>query len=159
MYLFLKRLYVKSSTILQKYLMLSLFIILPRKVTKIFVSLSIIAIIYKVKSISVSDKPFDSKKFTRLLHVGFNEDIMTLPTYCTNWFWTEDILCKTYCIDNKILTFREIIEDDELLYPNIRFVVDTLLLYIPKSIKYKLRLSEVKNRLRIKHNVIGLLSN
>lgn len=140
-----------------KHLTLALFFILPIRVAATFVSLSILALIYDLKKIDVKKKNFNEDKLNQLLKISFSEEIMTLPSYTVHWFWKEDILNKSVMIDNQSMTLKDIIKNDNLLHKNLRFVTDTLLENIPKSLKFKLNLTETKDRLIMKHNVMNLV--
>ena len=142
---------------LYKNLTLFLFFILPSKVANVFVSLSILALIYQIRRIDYRDKYIDSDKFKRLLRVSFNEEIMLLPSYTVNWFWKDDFLSNTLSIDGKQVTIRDAIAQDEVLFKHLRQITEVLLENIPLSLKVKLRLNDVREKLVVKHNVMNLL--
>ena len=147
----------RLTTQVNKHLTLALFFILPMRVAATFVSLSILALIYDLKKIDVKRKNFNEDKLNQLLKISFSEEIMTLPSYTVHWFWNENILSKPLEIDNQTFTLRDVIRNDNLLYKNLRHVTDILLENIPKSLKFKLNLTEAKDRLVVKHNVMNLL--
>lgn len=136
---------------------LALFFILPTRVASTFVSLSILALIYDLKKIDISKKNYNEDKLNQLLKLSFSEEIMVLPSYTVHWFWNDNILNKRMIIDNQSLTLKDVIQNDNILYKNLRCVTDTLLENIPKSLKLKLNLAETKERLVVKHNVMNLL--
>ena len=147
----------RFTTQVYKNITLGLFFILPTRVSGTFVSLSILALIYDLKKIDVKRKNYNEDKLNQLLKFSFSEEIMTLPSYTVHWFWNENILIKPVEIDNKTFTLKDVICNDSLLYKNLRHVTDILLENIPKSLKFKLNLTETKNRLVVKHNVMNLL--
>lgn len=145
------------SVAIYKNLTLFLFFILPSKVANVFVSLSILALIYQIRRVDYRDNCIDGDKFKRLLRVSFNEEIMLLPSYTVNWFWKDDFLSKTLAIDGAHVTIRDAISRDEVLFKHLRLVTETLLENIPLSLKVKLRLSDAREKLAVKHNVMNLL--
>ena len=147
----------RFTTQVYKNITLGLFFILPTRVSATFVSLSILALIYDLKKIDVKRKNYNEDKLNQLLKLSFSEEIMTLPSYTVHWFWNENILSKPVEIDNKTFTLKDVICNDSLLYKNLRHVTDILLENIPKSLKFKLNLTETKDRLVVKHNVMNLL--
>jgi len=144
-------------TELYKHITLAVFLILPSRVAKVFVSLSILALIYDIKNINVKNKRFNEEKLNRLLNISFNEEIMLLPSYTVHWFWKEEILRKDIVIDDQVMTLKDIILNDKMLYRHLRYVTDILLENIPKTLKFKLNLTETKDRLVVKHSVMNLL--
>lgn len=140
-----------------KAITLALFFILPRNVSRIFVSLSVLALIYQVRQIDYRTHGIDCEKFTKLLQVSFNEDIMVLPSYTVNWFWKDEFLDKKIRLDDRHVTIREAIMKDELLFKHLKLITSTLLGNIHGVLKVKLRLTNTKERLAIKHNVMNLL--
>ena len=144
-------------TQIYKCITLALFFILPVRVASVFVSLSILALIYELKNIDIKKKNFNEDKLNQLLKLSFSEEIMTLPSYTVHWFWNDKLLNKEIAIDGERMTLKDIIQNDNILYKNLRYVTDILLENIPKSLKFKLNLTETKDRLVVKHNVMNLL--
>jgi hypothetical protein len=105
----------------------------------------------------VKRKNFNEDKLNQLLKISFSEEIMTLPSYTVHWFWNEDLLNKKVTIDHQQLSLKEIICNDSVLYKHLRLITDTLLEHLPKSLKFKLNLTETKERLIFKHNVMNML--
>lgn len=145
------------TTQVNKHITLALFFILPSRVAATFVSLSILALIYNLKKIDVTRKNFNEDKLNQLLKISFSEEIMTLPSYTVHWFWNDDLLNKKVTIDSQQMTLREVISNDNILYKQLRYVTDVLLENLPKSLKFKLNLTETKDRLIVKHNVMNML--
>lgn len=146
-----------TLTQIYKHLTLALFFILPSRVAATFVSLSILALIYDLKKVDVKKQNINEDKLNQLLKISFSEEIMTLPSYTVHWFWKDDVLNRTVVIDSQSVSLKDIIQNDNLLHKNLRYVTDTLLENIPKSLKFKLNLTETKDRLIMKHNVMNLV--
>lgn len=142
-----------------KNLTLFVFFILPAKVSNIFISLSILSLIYDVRNIDIKEYPISTDKFKTLLNVSFNEEIMLLPQYTVHWFWKESFLDENIQLGNSNVTIREALQKDEFLYTHLRAITDHLINNIPSLLKYKLNLKDTKSRLIVKHNVMTLLIN
>lgn len=142
-----------------KNLTLFVFFILPAKVSNIFISLSILSLIYNVRNIDIKEYPISTDKFKTLLNVSFNEEIMLLPQYTVHWFWKESFLDENIQLGNSNVTIREALQKDEFLYTHLRAITDHLINNIPSLLKYKLNLKDTKSRLIVKHNVMTLLIN
>lgn len=140
-----------------KNITLFVFFILPSKVSNIFVSLSILSLIYNVRNIDIKEHPISTDKFKTLLNVSFNEEIMLLPQYTVHWFWKESFLEERIQLGTSNVTIREALQKDEFLFTYLRTVTDHLVNNIPSLLKYKLNLNDLKNRLVIKHNIMNLI--
>lgn len=140
-----------------KNITLFVFFILPSKVSNIFVSLSILSLIYDVRNIDIKEYPISTDKFKTLLNVSFNEEIMLLPQYTVHWFWKESFLDERIQLGTNNVTIREALQKDEFLYTHLRAITDHLVNHIPSLLKYKLNLKDIKSRLIVKHNVMNLL--
>lgn len=149
-----------SQSFLTKFykgLTLLIFLLLPSKISHIFVNLSILAIIYEIRNMNFCVDKINIDKIHELLKITISDDILLLPNYTIHWFWDEDFLNTKTVIDNKEYTLREIIKDSELFFSHIRTVLNMFINHLPGILKFKLGVSDIKNRLRIKHNLISIL--
>lgn len=144
---------------IQKNLTLMLFFVLPRNVSNIFVSLSILSLIYDVRKLDLKDHPVDCDKFKSLLQISFNDDIMLLPQYTVHWFWKDEFLNNTIYIDGRQVTVKDALISNEILFKHLRQITEVLLNNIPNSLKIKLQLNHKRERLVVKHNVMNLLAH
>lgn len=140
-----------------KNMTLGLFFILPAKVSSIFVSLSILVLIYDLKSIDFVNRQINEEKFNALLKISFHEDVLLLPSYTMHWFWKKELLQTEVQLGDKVLTLQEAIMDNSILFRYPRFITNVLLQNLPRSMRYKLKIKETKEQLEIKHNVMKLL--
>jgi len=155
------RLKVKLNSLvisIYKNLTLLLFIILPNKVSKIFVSLSIVSLICNVRNIDIKEFNIKYDKFKTLLNVTFNEEIMLLPNYTVSWFWEDSFLNSPIILKDRKYTIKEVLQNDNLLYSNLKTIIEVLLEHIPTPLKLKLHINNTNKNLEIKHNVINLIS-
>ena len=72
-----------------KNLTLMLFLVLPVKVTNVFLELSIALLITDVRGEKADERCFNMDKFNRLLNTTYNKNILALPSYTLSWFWSE----------------------------------------------------------------------
>lgn len=135
----------------------AVFLILPNKVSSIFVSLSILSLIYDVRKIDIKECPIADEKFKTLLKVSFNEDIMLFPQHTVHWFWCDQYLDKKIQIKGNNMSIRQALEDNNILFSNLRVIVEELLQNIPPALKYKLGFRITKKKLEVKHTVMNLL--
>jgi len=136
----------------------ALFFILPKKLTNVFYSLSLVSLICKLRQTTleeISEKNLD--KFTHLLHVAYDKEVLLLPEFATNWLWDPVMLNSKIIIKGKEMTVREVISDEHTFNSHFRQVLDYIIKSSPGLIKFKLNLSDKIERLRFKHNVMGLL--
>lgn len=140
-----------------KNLTLFLFFILPSKIANIFINLSIIAIIYDIRNISFSADKINADKVHNLLKITVSEEILLLPNYTIHWFWDEAFLNTTTVINSKTYTLKEVIKDSNLFFSNMRFVIEMFINHLPQSMKLKLGMTNTKNRIIVKHNLMNIL--
>ena len=144
---------------IQKNLTLGLFFVLPTRVSRIFVSLSILAMIYDIREYTYNDHPVDQKKFNELMRMSFNEDIMALPSYTMHWFWRPDFLDTSVTFDGVGMTLKQAILNRDVFLKNRCAIINQFLVEAPKLIQTKLKLDRIKNRRVIENNVVTLLGH
>lgn len=142
---------------LYKAITLAIFFILPKKVSRIFVSLSVLALIYQIRKVDFRTHHIDCDKFTKLLKISFNEEVMVLPNHTVKWFWKEEFLDKPMVFGGQRMTLRQAILTDEVLFKHLRLITSILLGNIHGVLKFKLGLRKTRERLAINHNVVNLL--
>lgn len=142
---------------LYKAITLAIFFILPKKVSRVFVSLSVLALIYQIRKVDFRTHHIDCDKFTKLLKISFNEEVMVLPNHTVNWFWKKELLDKPMVFGGQRMTLRQAILSDDVLFKHLRLITSVLLNNIHGVLKFKLGLRKTKERLAIRHNVVSLL--
>lgn len=141
-----------------KNLTLLIFLILPVKVTKVFLELSIAVLITDVRGENCLDRCFNTDKFSELLHTSYNKDILALPTYTLSWFWTEDSLNEMVKIKDGEVTIKEALGSNEVLRHNLGAVTNRIIDQLPYLMKLKLRLNDRRARLSIRHELMSMLN-
>lgn len=142
---------------LLKHLTIGLFLILPARVSKIFISLSMLSLIYHIRDESYQKTIIDDSKLRTLLNCSFDNEMMKLPSYTVHWFWSEGFLTEKVKIRGQELTIEEAISNDEIFHRNYKTIIDTLLSNTPKGLYHKLGLSKNKNRLLYKQSLFRLV--
>lgn len=141
-----------------KNLTLLIFLILPVKVTKVFLELSIAVLITDIRGENCLDNCFNTDKFSALLRTSYDKDILALPTYTLSWFWTEDSLNEKIKIQNGEATIKEILGSNELIKHNLGAVTNTIISRLPYLMKIKLRLNDRRARLSVRHELMSILN-
>lgn len=136
---------------------LVVFFCLPQKLTKVFVSLSIVTMILKLRDRDLHNESNLLVRIESLLKINLCESILVLPDQTLTWFWGPGVLGKRLQVGGKNMSLYEVLLDGPSLLHNRNQALDLLLNNLPRSIRYKLKLSEVKSRLAVKHNIIGAL--
>lgn len=140
-----------------KNLTLLLFFILPAKISNIFINLSIIAVICNIRNINLAAEKFNHNKIQKFLKITVSEEILLLPNYTIHWFWDENFLNTKIMINQQEYTLKEIIKDSNLFFSHMRLVLDMFLNHVPSSLRFKLRLMDLRRRIMIKHNIMSVL--
>ena len=141
-----------------KNLTLMLFLVLPVKVTKVFLELSIALLITDVRGEKAVERCFDMGKFNRLLNTTYDKDILALPSYTLSWFWSERSLNSIVHLREGEFTLREALRDDQLLRHNLGTVANEIMTHLPYLIKFKLHLTDKRTRLHMRHNLVSLFN-
>lgn len=142
---------------LLKQLTIGLFIVLPKRVSKIFISLSMLSLIYHIKDKSYEKTILDDSKLRTLLNCSFDNEMMKLPSYTVHWFWSDSFLSEKICIRGEKVTIVEAISNDEMFRRNYKAIIDALLSNTPKGLYRKLGLNKNKNRLIYKQSLFRLV--
>ena len=122
------------------YIVLFLF---PKKITKTYCILTLLAFIFNVKSKIFIKHNLDLVKLNYLLHITLNEDMLVLSGCTYHWMWKNDIMTevvKTNNDDNK--TVKEILNYDKISSDSLEKMVDIFVSKLPWFIKLKLGLRD-----------------
>ena len=138
-----------------KKITLCLFFLLPRKITNIFVSLSIISMIMAIRDDKIQSDQTVIDKISEVLKVHLNENILLLPEQTLNWYWRPELFETHVMVDNRMCTLKDIILDREAFMRHKGTVLNKMLDSLPKSIQMKLHLNDPDTRLTIKHNIVN----
>lgn len=139
---------------LLKKITLFLFFLLPRKITSIFVSLSIISMIMSIRETRINNDETVINKISEVLKVHLTESILLLPEQTLNWYWKPELFESCVLVDDKLKTLREIILNKEDFMKYKGTVLNRMLDSLPKSIQMKLHLNDQNTRTTIKHNIV-----
>lgn len=121
------------------HLMEGLFFVLPKKFLKIYVYLSLSIFIQKLKFNDFSIERLNKDKFTELLSISLNKDVLILPGYTYNFLLKDvDILDQIVKDDNGTFTVKEIVNNygNYSLYTSR--VIEVIYNKLPSIIKLKL---------------------
>lgn len=141
-----------------KSITLFLFLLLPEKVTRTFLELSLVALITNTRGACTPEHCFDVEKLTQLLKNEAWLDLMDLPNYTLTWFWTEESLQEVIEVRRQRKELRALLADDELTRKNLNTITSELLERLPYLMKLKLRLNDKRKRLEIRHAIVSLLN-
>lgn len=140
-----------------KRLTLALFFILPARLTSVFVSLSIISLIFNLRDKQLSEQKRTVERIGRLLNMHLNDKVLMLPQRTCEWYWSVDVLDEKLRVGDDFLSVREMVTTNRLFVKYRHTIVSHLLNCLPKSIALKLQLSKVDKRLALKHGVISAM--
>lgn len=136
-----------------KKLTMATFLVLPARISSVFVSLSIINLLYSVRDTAFTDNEAAVKRVEEMLRVKLDSSVMLLPERTYNWYWDNDFLSAKVSTKEGVYSMRQLITDTTMLTANWDKVMDYLIASLPKSLITKLHLKYAINRLIIKSNV------
>lgn len=137
---------------------LLLFLILPVKVTKVFLELSVALLITEVRGFCSVESCFDVNKFNKLLNMNYDKEILELPSYTLNWFWTPVLLNQTIKLQEGEYSLRAALMDDKLLRHNLSTVTAAIMDCLPVLMKFKLHLNDKRSKIKVRHEVMSLIN-
>lgn len=144
-------------TRLLKMITLAVFFCLPRKLTNVFVSLSIVSMVLKLRDKNLQTEQTLLAQIENLLKIHLSENILVLPEQTVYWFWDERILQQQMTVRGDKIALKELLLDPKTFMANSGAAVNVLLSSLPMSVQYKLKLFKVENRLKVKHNIVSAL--
>ena len=140
-----------------KNMTLALFYILPSRITSVFISLSIINLIFSVRNSCLAKDSATVDRVGKMLGLHLDEGILMLPEQTCKWYWSDSFLSTRVKVSDGEHTMRELIADKKLFIRHRNLVLNKLLEALPKSITGKLGLNSGYNRLVIKHNITSAI--
>lgn len=140
-----------------KSLTLAIFFCLPRKLTNVFVSLSIVSMILKLRDRNITSEQTLLTRIEQLLKINLSENILVLPDQTVTWFWSQRVLATKVQAEGKECSLHDLLIDNASFLKHRNLVLDTLLNSLPLSVRYKLKLFDTGNRIAVKHNIVGAL--
>lgn len=141
------------SSRMYKRLTLALFFILPARLSKVFVNLSIIMLVFKVRQETLQDYDLTMKRIGRMLDVLLNDKVLMLPGRTCQWYWPDEVLDKPMKVDGVVCSLRSMMKDNTTFLKHRGLIVNTLIDNLPKSLSFKLKMNDLNNRLLLKHNI------
>lgn len=142
-----------KETFLKKFLFEIIFLFLPVRILKIYITLSLIALFSNIKNIPFTINNLNKEKLSSLLKITFNEDILIIPGYTFVWLWKEDLLNEIIEINGQQFLFKDFILNDKLFLAHTHMVIDKIIDKLPRIFKFKLGLLNRKNYLHFRNSL------
>lgn len=142
---------------LYKRFTLALFFILPSRLTRVFVSLSIISLIFTLRDSQLSDDSRTVERVGKMLNLHLSESVLMLPQHTCHWYWSQDVIDSRIPMQDGSLSLREMVSNTEQFMKHRQTVLTYLLDALPRSIAVKLELDKPESRLHLKHNITSAL--
>jgi hypothetical protein len=77
-----------------KKLTLFLFFVMPQRLTRVFVNLSLISLIFHVRDISLQEDAHTLDRVGKMLKIHLNKKILILPQRTLMWYWSDEVMCS-----------------------------------------------------------------
>lgn len=123
----------------------AIFYMLPAKYFKMYIYLSIISMLHKIRFTSVDIDKVNSTKFVSMLNVSFNQDVMLFPEYTVNLIWKDALLDQTVMVGEKVYKIREVLVDPAMIIQSSDAIVNRIYNYLPYYDRLKLISFNSKN--------------
>lgn len=138
-------------------LMIFIFFTLPSKISKIFVTLNILAFIYYLNNRKLNMDNINKENMYKFFHTYISEDILLLPNFTYDWIFDEDFLYKEIYINKNKYYIKDIITNENLIKENKEVIIDNFLDQLPKLLKIKLHLKDQIERYRLRKQISNVL--
>lgn len=126
--------------------MLVTFYLLPARVSKTFVFLSILSMIKICRPGENANYIIDSVMFKRLLSMNYEDEILLVPQSTAKFFWDDSFMTKSRFINGEYYTFKDIVNSKELSSRYKDVIIEEMVDYLPKTLRNKLKLSNKRNK-------------
>lgn len=130
------------------------FLLLPKKVSVIFTSLSIMTVILNIQNREIKLEKINIEKLEKVLKISFSEEILLFPNYTVDWFWNKTFLEQEIVLENKKIKLYDAVACRELFNNNTKSILDIFINNLPYIIKYKLNINNIIERTYIEHNIM-----
>lgn len=134
------------------YLMCAAFLMLPQKVTKVYLVLALAAFIYHVRSKKFEYWNVNVGELQSLLNVSMNNEVLLLPSRTYHWIWNDSILDEKIKYLDEELSVRDILTDKQLMVHHLQGLSQKFLEKVPKALLYKLKMKEEQSRVLMRHD-------
>lgn len=137
-----------------KTITLFVFLILPKRISVIFTSLSIISIILSIQKRKINLEDNNIKKLEKLLNISLCDEILLFPNYTVEWFWNKEFLEQEIVINDKKIKLYEAIAYKDLFNTHIRTILNIFIDNLPRTLKFKLNINNTIDKIYLKHNIM-----
>lgn len=137
--------------------MIFIFFTLPSKISKIFITLNILAFIYYLNNRKLNMDNINKENIYKFFHTYISEDILLLPNFTYNWIFDEEFLYKEIYINKNKYYIKDIITNENLIKENKEVIIDNFLDQLPKLLKIKLHLKDQIERHRLRKQISNVL--
>ena len=130
--------------------------VLPVKITCMYLEIALTTLFVKVRT---DDPDIDMVKFFRLINNDYDETLVNLPSHSISFMWGDEFMNSEKVFHNGNYTIREVIQDDLLLIVNMNSVVDSLLVNLPRLLRFKLGIMSELKRSIVRDKIIDCLGS
>lgn len=131
-----RRLGLRKS--IYSFILRAVFYVLPAKYFKMFIYLSVIGMINRLRFIKVNIDKVNQTKFVAMLSVSFNKDVMLLPGYTLDLFWDDNLLNQLILINGRMYRISEALTKIEIAGEALDAIVNRIYNYLPILDRFKL---------------------
>lgn len=139
---------------LKRFILSLVLLIAGTKITYLFLEVALTALFVKTRNEGVD---IDMVKFFRLVQNDYDEDIVALPYHNVNLIWSNEFLDSSKTFRDGEYTIREVINNNELLENNLERVIDSMLVNLPKLIKFRLGVSSEIKRSMVRDDIVDMI--
>jgi hypothetical protein len=137
----------------RKFIIMVVFMLLPKRLTYCFTNLSILALIYDRQNKPFTISNINVEKISKLLMLTIDEKLLLFPYYIYKLFWSDKFLEQKVDLPEGVFTVDEIIKNRALFFKHINTMSHLFISNLSGWVKFKLNLRNEMERIRFKHSI------
>lgn len=133
------------------------FYVMPAKYFKMYIYLTVISLLRKIRQASVDIVKINEAHFVKEMHVSLSEDVMLFPEYSFNLIWQDELLDQLIVVGGEVKKIRTVLENPALTVEALDTLVNRIYSYLPYYDRMKLLGFNKKNECSIKSDLKEVL--
>jgi hypothetical protein len=126
------------------------FYVLPARYFKMYIYLTVISLLRKVRQATIDIAKINEANFLRGMNVSLSKDVMLFPEYSFSLIWKDELLEQNIPVAGKMMKIRAVLENPALTLDALDVLVDKIYYHLPFYDRLKLLGFNRKNELGVK---------
>lgn len=133
------------------------FYVMPAKYFKMYIYLTVISLLRKIRQASVDIAKINETHFIKDMQVSINQDAMLFPEYSFNLIWQDELLDQLIMVGGNATKIRTVLGSPTLTVEALDTLVNRIYSYLPYYDRMKLVGFNKKNECSVKSDLREVL--